>query len=154
MTMVMVRERNNEELRTQILEKAQRQGSISYDEILAALPDAERNLGLLDDVMDDLLEAGIEVVTEKQDQPVEPDIEIEAESIDPLDSIPLSRDDDDEDDEDWLLENPDIVEDLGYQQALDTDDVVGLYLKEAGRVPLLSAEQEVDLAKRMEAGLF
>jgi RNA polymerase primary sigma factor len=154
MTIVMVRERNNEELRTQILEKAQRQGSISYDEILAALPDAERNLGLLDDVMDDLLEAGIEVVTEKQDQPVEPDIEIEAESIDPLDSIPLSRDDDDEDDEDWLLENPDIVEDLGYQQALDTDDVVGLYLKEAGRVPLLSAEQEVDLAKRMEAGLF
>ena len=154
MTMVMVRERNNEELRVQILEKAQRQGSISYDEILAALPDAERNLGLLDDVMDDLLEAGIEVVTEKQGQPAEPDIEIEAESIDPMDSMPLSRDDDDEDDEEWLIENPDIVEDLGYQQALDTDDVVGLYLKEAGRVPLLSAEQEVDLAKRMEAGIF
>lgn len=152
MTMVMVRERNNEELRVQILEKAQRQGNISYDEILAALPDAERNLGLLDDVMDDLLEAGIEVVTEKPGQPNEP--EIEAESIDPLDSMPMSREDDDEDDEEWLLENPDIVEDLGYQQALDTDDVVGLYLKEAGRVPLLSAEQEVDLAKRMEAGIF
>jgi RNA polymerase primary sigma factor len=152
MTMVMVRERNNEELRVQILEKAQRQGTISYDEILAALPDAERNLGLLDDVMDDLLEAGIEVVTEKQGQPAEP--EIEAESIDPMDSMPMSRDDDDEEDEEWLLENPDIVEDLGYQQALDTDDVVGLYLKEAGRVPLLSAEQEVDLAKRMESGVF
>lgn len=151
MTMVMVRERNNEELRVQILEKAQRQGSISYDEILAALPDAERNLGLLDDIMDDLLEAGIEVVTEKPGQPSEPDIDVE--SIDPMDNIPLSRDDDDEEEE-WLLENPDIVEDLGYQQALDTDDVVGLYLKEAGRVPLLSAEQEVDLAKRMEAGVI
>jgi RNA polymerase primary sigma factor len=151
MTMVMVRERNNEELRVQILEKAQRQGAISYDEILAALPDAERNLGLLDDIMDDLLEAGIEVVTEKPGQPSEPDIDVE--SIDPMDSIPLSRDDDDEEEE-WLLENPDIVEDLGYQQALDTDDVVGLYLKEAGRVPLLSAEQEVDLAKRMEAGVI
>jgi RNA polymerase primary sigma factor len=150
--MVMVRERNNEELRVQILEKAQRQGSISYDEILTALPDAERNLGLLDDMMDDLLEAGIEVVTEKQGQPAEPDIE--AESIDPMDNMPLSRDDEDEEDEEWLLENPDIVEDLGYQQALDTDDVVGLYLKEAGRVPLLSAEQEVELAKRMEAGIL
>src|SRR5262249_50370554 len=34
------------------------------------------------------------------------------------------------------------------------DDVVGIYLKEAGRVPLLKAEEEVSLAKRMEAGKF
>ena len=46
------------------------------------------------------------------------------------------------------------MEDLGYQQAMDTDDVVGLYLKEAGRIPLLNAEEEVDLAKRMEAAIF
>jgi RNA polymerase primary sigma factor len=45
----------------------------------------------------------------------------------------------------------DLTEDAGYQQALDSDDVVGLYLKEAGRVPLLTAEEEVSLAKRMEA---
>ena len=48
----------------------------------------------------------------------------------------------------------DLIKDAGYQQALDTDDVVGLYLKEAGRVPLLTAEEEVALAKRMEAGQF
>jgi len=46
----------------------------------------------------------------------------------------------------------DLTEDAGYQQALDTDDVVGLYLKEAGRVALLTADEEVALAKRMEAG--
>lgn len=146
--MVMVREQNNEEIRTQIVEKAQRQGSVSYDEILAAVPDAERNLGLLDDIMDDLLEAGIEVLTEKEHE--EADVKTGPEST--ARSYPIA-DDDEDDDEEWTLENPDIVEDLGYQQALDTDDVVGLYLKEAGRVPLLSAEQEVDLAKRMEAGI-
>jgi RNA polymerase primary sigma factor len=143
--MVMVREQNNEEIRTQILEKGQRQGSISYDEILTMIPDVERNLALLDDIMDDLIEAGIEVITEKEHQ------RQEAEPPDVADDFGMAEEDDDET---WGIENPDIVEDLGYQQALDTDDVVGLYLKEAGRVPLLSAEQEVDLAKRMEAGVI
>jgi RNA polymerase primary sigma factor len=45
-----------------------------------------------------------------------------------------------------------LIEDDGYQQAIETDDIVSLYLKEAGRVPLLSAEEEVRLAKRMERG--
>jgi RNA polymerase primary sigma factor len=36
--------------------------------------------------------------------------------------------------------------------AIDTDDIVGLYLKEAAKVPLLDGKEEVQLAKRMEAG--
>ncbi|MAS34672.1 MAG: RNA polymerase subunit sigma [Anaerolineaceae bacterium] len=146
----MVRERTNDEIRAQILETAQRQGSISYDAILAAVPEAERNLRLLDDIMDDLLEAGIDVTTEKEQE--DPDIERESADL-PDDKLGLTDGDDDDDDDEWMLENPDVATDLGYQQAIDTDDVVGLYLKEAGRVPLLSAEQEVDLAKRMEAAV-
>jgi len=43
------------------------------------------------------------------------------------------------------------VED-NYLANIDTDDSVGLYLKEVGRVPLLTAEQEVELAQRIERG--
>lgn len=146
MLMVM----GKEDLRTRIVEKARSQGSISYDDILAILPDAERDVTLLDDIMDDLLEAGIEVVpsaeTEQQD-PVFDSADLNGDLNLDLD-LDLPEDDELELDLPWIEE--DITEDAGYQQALDSDDVVGLYLKEAGRVPLLTAEEEVDLAKRME----
>ena len=146
MLMVM----GKEDLRTRIVEKARSQGSISYDEILAILPDAERDVTLLDDIMDDLLEAGIEVVpsaeTEQQD-PVFDSADLNGDLNLELD-LDLPEDDELELDLPWIEE--DITDDAGYQQALDSDDVVGLYLKEAGRVPLLTAEEEVDLAKRME----
>ncbi len=148
--MLMVQEQNNEEVRTQILEKAQSAGSITYDDILALLPDAERNLSLLDDIMDDLLEVGVAILPARApgaDIPSEP-AAMEDDAILP------EMDDFDESDGGWLLKNNDLVDDVGYQQALDTDDVVGLYLKEAGRVPLLTADQEVELAMRMEAAVY
>jgi RNA polymerase primary sigma factor len=144
----MVQDTNNEEIHAKIVEKAHRQGSISYDDILAFLPEAERNLPLVDDIIDELLEAGIDVLPSKDDSSDSQDEKV----VDLEDTV--ADDDDDEDESPWPTKNHDIVEDLGYQQALDTDDVVGLYLKEAGRVPLLNAAQEVDLAKRMESAVF
>lgn len=154
--MVMVRERNNEELRAQLIEKAQSTGSISYDDILAVLPNAERNVALLDDLMDELLEAGIDVLPGKDnDSRNMKEGSDDFEDDDELFASDADEDsDDDEDEDDWLLLDRDLVNDVGYQQAIDTDDVVGLYLKEAGRVPLLTAEQEVELAMRMEAGVL
>jgi RNA polymerase primary sigma factor len=149
--MIMVQEHKNEELKTRIMEKAQSLGSISYDEILSLIPDAENNINLVDDILEELSDAGINVVTSIDAVDVDiPDDDVE------LPDDPSLLDDvegDEDDDEDWLFKKNDLVEDLGYQQAIDTDDVVGLYLKEAGRVPLLTAEQEVELAKRMEAAV-
>ncbi len=136
-----------EDLRIQLVEKAQKQGVVTYNDILALLPNVELNISLLDDIMDDLLESGIEVVPGPQS----------VEDIASVDAVDGDQDkiaDEDAAGIELLLSDADLADDAGYQQALDTDDVVGLYLKEAGRVPLLTATEEVDLAKRMETAEF
>ena len=100
-------------------------------------------------------EAGIEVVpaTAKSAEEVSDDAKEQKPHSDPLIA---ETEDEDQDERDALLRvlKKDLTSDAGYQAALDTDDVVGLYLKEAGRVPLLTANEEVMLAKRMEAAVF
>ena len=61
-----------------------------------------------------------------------------------------------DDDEDILLDDDDEVEveqiDLSVPDGVSIEDPVRMYLKEIGKVPLLSAEDEIELAKRMELG--
>jgi RNA polymerase primary sigma factor len=145
-----------EELQKQLVDKSNNQGFVTYSDILELMPDVEGDVALLDDLMDSLLEAGIEVVpgpAKAEDEAADAD---EPKPAKP-DSDPLVAERDDESEgRDALLKvlKKDLTADAGYQAALDTDDVVGLYLKEAGRVPLLTAEEEVMLAKRMEAAEF
>lgn len=144
-----------DELRKQLINKANKQGFITYADILELMPDIESDVALLDDLMDSLLEAGVEVVPGSGKD--EDDDEPKSGKTDSDDLIQDDHDDEDDVDErDALLKilKKDLTSDAGYQAALDTDDVVGLYLKEAGRVPLLTAEEEVLLAKRMEAAEF
>ncbi len=143
----MVPTMEKDQLRTQLVNQARKQGFITYDDILAALPDVEKDVALLDDIMDELLDAGIEVVPGSA-SPEDVDQDIVAVEPADLDLASLEA----ELDSKFLMH--DLIDDAGYQQALDTDDVVGLYLKEAGRVPLLTAEEEVALAKRMEAAAW
>ncbi len=141
-----------EEIRKQLVERANKQGFVTYNDILELLPDVEGDVALLDDLMDSLLEAGIDVVPSTSKTS-----ETETKESKP-DQAPLAAesDEDDAEERDALLAvlKKDLTTDAGYQAALDTDDVVGLYLKEAGRVPLLTAQEEVMLAKRMEAAVF
>jgi RNA polymerase primary sigma factor len=142
--LVMVKK---EELRSQLMEKARKLGGISYDDILAVVPDAERDVELIDDLMTDLLDAGIEVFPSGQAD----DQEAVLDSGFGNGDMGMDGGFPEEEDLDLNWTDDDLIQDAGYQQALDSDDVVGLYLKEAGRVPLLTAEEEVSLAKRMEA---
>ena len=139
-----------------MIDKSRASGFVTYSDILELLPDVEADVALLDDLMDSLLEAGIEVVPAPAKVDGE-DIDDQTKDEKPhTDTLSAGADDEDDQERDALLKvlKKDLTADAGYQAALDTDDVVGLYLKEAGRVPLLTAEEEVMLAKRMEAAEF
>jgi len=110
-----------------LLEQGKERGFVTIDEILAVFPEAERDLDRLEEVYSSLLAAGIAYLDDVSDgeDPADEDlVEIEASQ----------------------------VRDKNDLAAIDADDSVGLYLKEVGRVPLLTAEQEVSLAKRIERG--
>ena len=79
-----------------------------------------------------------------------------------VDVLRISDDKDDADDDELILEleesgevpDEDEIEniDLSVPDGVSIDDPVRMYLKEIGKVPLLSADEEVELAKRMENG--
>lgn len=73
-----------------------------------------------------------------------------------VDVLRISDGDDEDDDDDIILDDEDEVEvekiDLSVPEGVSVEDPVRMYLKEIGKVPLLSADEEIELAQKMEAG--
>ena len=128
----MAQSKRQEESNTtqKLLEKASKRGYITSSEILEAFPQAERNLPLLEEFFTDLHDQGIEIYESEEEAEEE---RKKAEAGEPSA----------------------LVED--FEKALDlseiaADDTITLYLKEMARVPLLTPEQETELARQVEHG--
>ncbi len=106
----------------ELLERAEIQGYVTTNDILDVLPEAEESLGQLEEIYILLQEAGIEICDDEPGVPGE------------------------------LVEEELPAQELYDLSEVSVDDTVGLYLKEMAQVPLLSIEEEVQLACAIEMG--
>ena len=118
-----------EERKEELLKKGKENGFLTFEELANALKGLEMDAESLDDLYNFLNENNIEVVADSE---ITDDNE---EDGNPTDDVEL------------LLN-----EDISLPKNLSINDPVRMYLKEIGKISLLSLEEELDLSKRIEEG--
>ncbi len=113
----------------ELIAKGKRKGIISYREIMDSLEQIDLSTEQIDEIYEAFASNGIEIM---------PDT---SESEEPT-----------EDQEPFQVDTEEVELDLTIPEGIALDDPVRMYLKEIGRVPLLSATDEIDLARRVEEG--
>jgi RNA polymerase primary sigma factor len=115
-----------------LIELGRQKTYVTIDDILHFFPEAEQDVEQLEEAFAALLSAGVAFVEDTPTTEPPEDELIAVEETETEIGPELSLDD--------------------YLANIDTDDTIGLYLKEVSRVPLLTATQEVELAQRIERG--
>ena len=117
-----------EQLRASLIEKAKKAGEINQRDITEIFPDTPDNVDILDQLYTELADNNIKIVTASD--PAGPEFS-----------------------DAWVAEDNEevVVTDQVYLDDV-ADDSVRLYLREIGKIPLLKADEELALAKRVVAG--
>ena len=117
----------------ELLKLAKKDGKINQQEIFSVIPDNNENTELLESLYSELAEANINLIVD----------EVTAES--PTSKVEMSDEWVQEDDEEIVIDEKVYLDDIA-------DDSVRLYLREIGKIPLLSSEEELELAHKVVAG--
>jgi RNA polymerase primary sigma factor len=120
------RRQRNTEILSMLLEKADVQGYLTTEDLMEVYPDVRGDVDYLDSIMLALRRRGVDIL----DGDNASLFEEEDEELTPSDFDPSYAD----------------------LTPISSDDTIGLYLKEMSRVPLLSIEEELSLARRIECG--
>ncbi|OOE13645.1 RNA polymerase sigma factor RpoD [Fictibacillus arsenicus] len=119
-----------DQVKEQLVEAGKKRGRLTYTEITGKLAPFEQDSDQMDEFYHYLEEQGVEVAEASEDSDDEDDPKFEMEK----------------DEEEFDLN------DLSVPPGVKINDPVRMYLKEIGRVDLLSADEEIELAKRIENG--